>query len=150
MIARYIRAGYLFLSAGVNWGMITPQTQGCDWAMDQGSRRDMQVVDELHRRKVLRSTTIYAVLGWCLLQWCNVFFESLGWPGWTVTLVLTAVVLGFPVVVALSWVFDITPQGVKRSDTENAPAQQTPATNHMVTIVVLLVLAATAVLLVAQ
>jgi hypothetical protein len=130
--------------------MITRQIKGCGWAMDQGSRQDMQVVGELHRRKVLRSTTIYAVLGWCLLQWCNIFFENLGWPGWTVTLVLTAVVLGFPVVVALSWVFDITPHGVQRSDTENAAAQQPPATNHMLTIVVLLVLAATIVLLVAQ
>ena len=88
--------------------------------MDKDSAQDMLVVDELRRRKVLRSTTIYAVLGWCLLQWCNIFFTSLGWPAWTVTLVLTAVVLGFPVVVALSWVFDITPQGVQRSDVEPA------------------------------
>ena len=118
--------------------------------MDKDSAHDMLVIDELRRRKVLRSTTLYAVMGWCLLQWCNVFFESLGWPEWTVTLVLTAVVLGFPVVVALSWVFDITPQGVQRADADHPPGQQLIARNRVVTIVVLLVLVATIVLLAAQ
>ena len=84
------------------------------------SERDNQsIVDELRRRKVLRSTTIYAVCGWCLLQWSNMLFERLGWPEWSITLVLTAVVLGFPVTVALAWVFDISPSGVRMTD----PAQ---------------------------
>ena len=61
------------------------------------------MIDELRRRKVLRSTTIYAVSGWCLLQWSDLVFNRLGWPDWSVTLVLTAVVLGFPVTVALAW-----------------------------------------------
>ena len=118
--------------------------------MDKHSAQETLVIDELRRRKVLRTTTIYAVLGWCLLQWCNVFFKSLGWPEWTVTLVLTAVVLGFPVMVALSWVFDITPQGVQRSDADHAPHRQTSRVNHIVSFAVMLVLAATVVLLAAQ
>lgn len=77
------------------------------------------VVDELRRRKVLRSTTIYAVTGWSLLQWSDFLFEKLGWPEWSVTLVLTAVVLGFPVTVALAWVFDISPKGVRITDASN-------------------------------
>ena len=80
------------------------------------------MIDELRRRKVLRSTTIYAVCGWCILQWSDYLFEELGWPEWSLTLVLTAVVLGFPVTVALAWVFDITPSGVRLSDPSNLPA----------------------------
>lgn len=80
------------------------------------------MIDELRRRKVLRSTTIYAVCGWCILQWSDVLFEKLGWPEWALTLVLTVVVLGFPVTVALAWVFDITPSGVRLSDPANLPA----------------------------
>ncbi len=87
--------------------------------MDDSSPPSQGVIDELRRRKVLRSTTIYAVGGWCLLQWSDFIFTLLGWPDWSVTLVLTAVVLGFPVTVALAWVFDITPRGVRLSD----PAQ---------------------------
>lgn len=74
------------------------------------------MVDELRRRKVLRSTTVYAVVGWSLLQWSDQLFERLGWPEWSLTLVLTAVVLGFPVTVALAWVFDVTPTGVRMTD----------------------------------
>ena len=150
MIASFIQAGYLFLYPGLNWVMIAGETRGCGPGMERDSGQDMQVVDELRRRKVLRSTTIYAVLGWCLLQWCNIFFESLGWPAWSVTLVLTLVVLGFPVVVALSWVFDITPEGVRRSDADHAPVQQASSVKHMVSLVVLLVLVATVGLLAAQ
>lgn len=87
--------------------------------MDQEEATRQSMVDELRRRKVLRSTTIYAVAGWCLLQWSDYLFEMLGWPEWSVTLVLTVVVLGFPVTVALAWVFDITPQGVRMSDPQS-------------------------------
>lgn len=84
--------------------------------MDEPEPPSQGVIDELRRRKVLRSTTIYAVCGWCLLHWSDFLFTRLGWPEWTVTLVLTAVVLGFPITVALAWVFDITPRGVRLSD----------------------------------
>lgn len=84
--------------------------------MDEPAPPSQGVIDELRRRKVLRSTTIYAVTGWCLLQWSDLLFERLGWPEWSVTLVLTAVVLGFPITVALAWVFDISPKGVRMSD----------------------------------
>ncbi len=118
--------------------------------MVKDTAHDTRVIDELRRRKVLRTTTIYAVLGWCLLQWCNVFFIRLGWPEWTVTLVLTAVVLGFPVMVALSWAFDITPQGVQWSDIDHAPHRQTTAVNHLVSLGVLSVLIVTLLFLAAQ
>ena len=79
--------------------------------MEEQEQERQYAVDELRRRKLLRSTTIYAVCGWCLLQWSDYLFEQLGWPEWSVTLVLTVVVLGFPASVALAWVFDINPGG---------------------------------------
>lgn len=87
--------------------------------MEQQDASRQSMVDELRRRKVLRSTTIYAVVGWCLLQWADFLFNQLGWPEWSVTLVLTVVVLGFPVTVALAWVFDITPSGVRMTNPES-------------------------------
>ncbi len=87
--------------------------------MEQRDPENQRMLDELRRRKVLRSTTIYAIAGWCLLQWSDFLFGMMGWPDWSVTLVLTAVVLGFPVTVALAWVFDITPTGVRLTNPEN-------------------------------
>lgn len=115
------------------------------------AERDQQsIVDELRRRKVLRSTTIYAVCGWCLLQWSDFLFERLGWPEWSVTLVLTAVVLGFPVTVALAWAFDISPSGVRLTDPEKLPPGRRNAVSWIVDGVVAVIFVSTLAMLVRE
>ncbi len=111
--------------------------------MEDKSQEQMGVVEALHRRKVLRSTTIYAVVGWCLLQWCNLLVQQMGWPNWPVTLILTVIVLGFPVVVALSWAFDITSAGVKRTNPQEIPELVTSTSSRLVTLAVATLLAVT-------
>ena len=105
------------------------------------------IVDELRRRKVLRSTSLYAVLGWCLLQWSDLLFRSMGWPDWSVTLVLTLVVLGFPVTVALAWAFDITPSGVRLTDPAHLSSGSRTAVSWMVDLTVFIVFSGTIVML---
>ena len=111
--------------------------------MEDKSQEQMGVVEALHRRKVLRSTTIYAVVGWCLLQWCNLLVQQMGWPNWPVTLILTVIVLGFPVVVALSWAFDITSAGVKRTNPQEIPELVTSTSSRLVTLAIATLLAVT-------
>jgi hypothetical protein len=118
--------------------------------MDNNNPVDPGIVDELRRRKVLRSTSIYAVVGWCMLQWSDMAFEDMGWPDWAVTLVLTAVVLGFPVAVALSWAFDITPTGVKRTDPKALPAGVRDFRSYIVDGTVVILLLTTIVMLVVE
>ena len=101
------------------------------------------LVDELRRRKVLRSTTIYAVVAWCLLQLSDLLFTRLGWPEWSVQLMLTAVVLGFPVVVALAWVFDLSPGGVQRAAGSEQPLPPPAGPNRLVDVFVLLLFVGT-------
>ncbi len=108
------------------------------------------MIEELRRRKVLRSTTLYAVSSWCLLQWCDLFFEMMGLPEWSVSLLLTAIVLGFPVVVALSWAFDVTPEGVRRTDPDNVPVPPPTLASHAANIGVTLLLIGTIVMLVSN
>jgi hypothetical protein len=113
--------------------------------VDSDRHSASDIVDELRRRKVLRTTTIYAVTGWCLLQIATVLFPRMGVPDWAATMILTAVVLGFPVVVALSWVFDITPDGVQRA--EDGKPDRLPPRNRVVDGAVVLLLLLTLVLL---
>ena len=118
--------------------------------MDSDSPIDPGIIDELRRRKVLRSTSIYAVAGWCLLQWSDLVFEGMGWPDWSVTLVLTAVVLGFPVTVALAWAFDITPSGVKRTDPNALPEGRRDLSSLMVDALIVILLLSTIAMLVLE
>jgi hypothetical protein len=116
--------------------------------MDNKSREQLLFIDELRRRKVLRSTSIYAVTGWCLLQWCDLLIKNMGWHDWALTLILTLIVLGFPVVVALSWAFDITPDGVRKTNPGESPELIATSSSRIVTMAMVVLLAVTVGLLV--
>ena len=79
---------------------------------------------ELKRRKVYRVAIAYAVVGWLLIQIATQVFPFFEVPIWAVRLVIILLVLGFPVAMVLAWAFDITPQGVKRTD--DLPPEQEP------------------------
>ncbi len=65
-------------------------------------------VAELRRRRVIRAVVIYAVVAWALIQIAETTFPSLELPGWTITLVIALVVLGFPILLVLAWAYDLT------------------------------------------
>lgn len=69
---------------------------------------------ELKRRKVYRVMAAYGVVGWIFLQIGEVTFEPLGLPEWSLTALIVVVIAGFPVAIVLSWIFDITPAGIRR------------------------------------
>jgi adenylate cyclase len=71
--------------------------------------------EELKRRRVVRAVLVYGVAAWVVVQVANVFFPALRLPEWTVTLVAALAVLGFPITVALAWIFERTPEGLRRS-----------------------------------
>jgi adenylate cyclase len=81
-----------------------------------------RLVEQLRKRKVLRVGAGYAVIGWLAMQVADVMFPALGLPAWTVTLAAALLIVGFPVALALAWMFDVTPDGI-RVDTGTSGAQ---------------------------
>jgi TolB-like protein/Tfp pilus assembly protein PilF len=71
---------------------------------------------ELKRRKVYRVAIAYVVAAWVLAQVATQIGPFLEIPNWGIRLVLLALALGFPVALILSWAFDLTPQGIIRTD----------------------------------
>lgn len=71
---------------------------------------------ELKRRKVYRVAVAYAVVAWLLAQITTQVFPFFEIPNWAVRLVICLLALGFPVALLLSWAFDLTPQGIKRTE----------------------------------
>src|SRR3982074_1280410 len=71
---------------------------------------------ELKRRKVCRVAVASAILAWVLIQIATQTLPFFEIPAWTVRLIIVALVLGFPVALLLSWAFDLTPSGIKRTD----------------------------------
>ena len=75
----------------------------------------MSFITELKRRNVVRMALLYAVAAWVLLQVADVLFEQLGVPPWAFRLVFGLLLLGFPIALIFSWIFELTPDGVKRT-----------------------------------
>src|SRR3954465_8559973 len=71
---------------------------------------------ELKRRKVYRVAIGYAVVAWVRFQVATQVFPFLDVPNWAIRLIILLLALGFPIALVLAWAFDITPQGVERTD----------------------------------
>jgi TolB-like protein/Flp pilus assembly protein TadD len=66
-----------------------------------------RVPGELVRRRVYPTLAAYALVAWVLLQIGEVTFGPLGFPDWVMSALVVLAIAGFPIVVVLSWVFDI-------------------------------------------
>ena len=81
---------------------------------------------ELKRRRVFRVVIPYIVGGWVVIEAADTLLPKLNLPEWSVTLVIALVVLGFPIVAILAWVFDLGDGGIERTGPE--PGVAPPAT----------------------
>jgi TolB-like protein/Flp pilus assembly protein TadD len=73
--------------------------------------------EELRRRRVIRVGLVYLIAAWLIIQVAQATFPALLLPGWSVTLVVVLVVLGFPLALILSWAYQVTSEGADHSAT---------------------------------
>jgi TolB-like protein/Flp pilus assembly protein TadD len=73
----------------------------------------MSFFSELKRRNVFRVIVLYVITGWVILQAADLLSDILPVPEWTGTFVFLLLILGFPLVVMFSWIYEITPEGIK-------------------------------------
>jgi len=71
---------------------------------------------ELKRRNVYKVAVAYAIVGWLLVQIATQVFPFLEIPNWVVRLVIALVAIGFPIALVIAWAFEITPQGIERTE----------------------------------
>ncbi len=71
---------------------------------------------ELRRRNIFRVAAAYGIVGWLIIQVATSTFPILEIPRWCVRLVVVMVILGFPVAMILAWAYELTPEGLKRTD----------------------------------
>jgi TolB-like protein/Tfp pilus assembly protein PilF len=71
---------------------------------------------ELRRRNVYKVAVAYAVVAWLLMQIATQVFPFLEIPNWAIRLVIMLVALGFPIALIIAWAFELTPEGLKRTE----------------------------------
>jgi TolB-like protein len=72
--------------------------------------------EELRRRNVVRVAGVYAVVGWVLVQIATTLEESMGLPTWFDGLIVAFLLIGLPVALLFAWAFELTPDGVVRTE----------------------------------
>jgi TolB-like protein len=81
------------------------------------------VFTELKRRNVYKVAVAYAVVGWLLIQVATQVFPFLEIPNWAIRLVILITALGFPIALIVAWAFELTPEGIKRTEAADAARQ---------------------------
>jgi len=74
----------------------------------------MSFFEELKRRNVVRVGVAYSVAGWLLAQVVQLAADSFEAPAWVMKMLITILVIGFPVALVFSWAYELTPDGIRR------------------------------------
>jgi len=96
----------------------------------------VSVFAELKRRNVFRVAALYLVAAWVFLQVGDLLFGLLGLPAWTNKLLFAGLVLGFVPALIFSWVYELTPEGLKREHEIERNASITAATARKLDLIV--------------
>jgi len=92
--------------------------------MPEQSNNPLNFWSELKRRKVVRVITVYGAAAFVIIELINNITEPLRLPGWVPTLVIVLLAIGFLIAIVMSWVFDITPEGVQKTKPINKISEQ--------------------------
>ncbi len=102
--------------------------------MTKKQRNPIRLWQELKERKVVRVITVYLASAFAILEGTDIITTRLGLPSWPVTLVMILLACGLVVAITLSWIYDITPEGiVKTPDSTEAISDQRPHVDSGIT-----------------
>jgi TolB-like protein/Flp pilus assembly protein TadD len=79
---------------------------------------------ELKRRNVYKVAVAYSIVAWLLTQIATQVFPFFEIPNWAVRLVVLAMIAGFPIALIIAWAFELTPEGIKRTEDADATKKQ--------------------------
>ena len=101
----------------------------------------MGLLAELQRRNVIRMAGLYLVGAWLLVQVATSLFPAFGVPGWAIRALVIVLALGFVPAVVFAWVFELTPEGLKRDAEVPAERSIAPQTARRMDRIIIAVLA---------
>jgi TolB-like protein/cytochrome c-type biogenesis protein CcmH/NrfG len=93
---------------------------------------------ELKRRNVYKVAVAYIVVGWALSQGIAQVFPVFDIPNWAIRSIVLLIIIGLPIALILAWMFELTPQGIKRTeDVDLAVAAQQPKKHTWIFVVII-------------
>jgi len=103
---------------------------------------------ELRRRNVYRVGVAYAIVAWLVLQIADVVLPTFGAPEWVMKVFTFLLVVGFPVALIFAWAFELTPEGLMRTEDVSPDESVTPVTGRRLNVLIIGLLSLAVVVLV--
>src|SRR5205085_9440569 len=98
--------------------------------VDERGRESINFFAELKRRNVYKVAVAYAVVGWLLVQVTTQVFPIFEIPNWALRLIVLVIIIGFPIALVIAWAFELTPEGLKRTEDIDLAAEK-PGKSHV-------------------
>src|SRR5438045_3806317 len=92
---------------------------------------------ELKRRNVYKVAAAYLVAGWALSQGIAQVFPVFDVPNWVIRLIVVLIIAGLPIALVLAWMFELTPEGLKRTADADRSRKASPKTRAWIYVVVI-------------
>jgi TolB-like protein/Flp pilus assembly protein TadD len=105
---------------------------------------------ELKRRNVYKVAIAYAIVAWLLMQVATQVFPFLEIPNWAIRLVIMLIIIGFPIALIFAWAFELTPEGLKRTEVVDVTESITRTTGRKLDFFIIAVLLLVVALLIFQ
>lgn len=108
-----------------------------------------RILSELKRRNVPKAALAYLVVAWMVVQVGDIIFPAYDIPDWVFRWLVTALIVGFPIWVVFSWIYDLTPEGIEKTpqQAETAPGTSDPHIGQRLNKIIIVSLALAVVLL---
>ena len=110
----------------------------------------MGLFAELKRRNVIRVAGVYIVSGWILVQVATALEESIGLPEWFDGLIVALLLIGLPVAIIFAWAFEMTPEGVVRTEAVPEGESITPETGRKLDVTLAIAIVALVIVIIWQ
>jgi TolB-like protein/predicted Zn-dependent protease len=105
--------------------------------VDERGRESISFFAELKRRNVYKVAVAYAVVGWLTIQVSSTVLPTFHAPEWVVQTLMVLVAIGFPIALIIAWAFELTPEGLKRTeDVDLAASARQPRKHTWIFVVV--------------
>jgi TolB-like protein/Flp pilus assembly protein TadD len=92
-------------------------------SVDEREPESINFFSELKRRNVYKVAVAYIVAGWALSQGMAQVLPVFDIPNWVIRLIVVLIIIGLPIALVLAWMFEITPEGIKRTNRADAVGQ---------------------------
>lgn len=106
-----------------------------------------QYYNELKRRNVIKSALAYVVVSWVIIQVMSIILPTIEAPSYVMKLLLVVLIIGFPLWIVFAWVYEITPDGIKKTISVNKEESVAPETSNRLNKIIIVALGIAIVLL---